>query len=169
LFLEFWHGACRFFFVPHSLSLLSTKDQNKTLNALVDYIYSTLNLDLDYILPFAAFPENRREIDGLDDKSELARCIMLLRLLGAVKQKKASRNFIICPTQVVLPLSPNYSAMAVFIANQKYHLRRTSHSGAQRVGANISALPALLLGELFLLYSISQLLTHDGKRRPRHS
>jgi hypothetical protein len=41
------------FFVPHSPSSLSTKDQNKTLNPLVDYIYSTLNLDLDYILPFA--------------------------------------------------------------------------------------------------------------------
>ena len=62
---------------------------------MVDYIYSTLNLDLDYVLPFAAIPENGREIDGLDDKSELAHHVMLvnlLRLLGAVKQKKASRN-----------------------------------------------------------------------------
>jgi hypothetical protein len=81
--------------------------------------------------------------------------VNLLRLLGAVKQKKASRNFIIHSTQVAPPLSPNYSATAVFIVNRKYHLRRSSHSGAQRVGANISALPALLLGELFLLYSIS--------------
>lgn len=64
---------------------------------MVDYIYSTLNLnlDLDYVLPFAAIPENGREIDGLDDKSELAHRVMLvnlLRLLGAVKQKKASHN-----------------------------------------------------------------------------
>jgi hypothetical protein len=44
------------------------------VEALVDYIYMTLCLDLDYIIPFAAVPENGREIDGLDDKSELAHC-----------------------------------------------------------------------------------------------
>ncbi|TIC66451.1 hypothetical protein E3Q02_01872 [Wallemia mellicola] len=78
---------------------------------LVEYIYSTLGMDLDYVLPFAALPENGREIDGLDDKSELAHRIMLvnvLRLLGAVKAKKAARNFVTRPTQVVLPLSPNH-------------------------------------------------------------
>lgn len=81
------------------------------VEALVDYIYATLGLDLDYILPFAAVPENGREIDGLDDKSELAHRIMLvnvLRLLGAVKTKKASRHFVTRPTQVILPLSPNH-------------------------------------------------------------
>lgn len=81
------------------------------VEALVDYIYATLGLDLDYILPFAALPENGREIDGLDDKSELAHRMMLvniLRLLGAVKNKKASRNFVTRPTQVILPLSPNH-------------------------------------------------------------
>lgn len=81
------------------------------VEALVDYIYSTLGLDLDYILPFAAVPENGREIDGLDDKSELAHRIMLvnlLRLLGAVKVKKASRHILTRPTQVILPLSPNH-------------------------------------------------------------
>lgn len=81
------------------------------VEALVDYIYATLGLDLDYILPFAAVPENGREIDGLDDRSELAHRIMLvnlLRLLGAVKSKKASRHFVTRPTQVILPLSPNH-------------------------------------------------------------
>ncbi|KAF9490473.1 fatty acid synthetase alpha subunit [Pleurotus eryngii] len=81
------------------------------VEALVDYIYATLGMDLDYILPFAAVPENGREIDGLDDKSELAHRIMLvnlLRILGAVKNKKASRHFVTRPTQVVLPLSPNH-------------------------------------------------------------
>jgi len=81
------------------------------IEALVDYIYGTLSLDLDYILPFAAVPENGREIDGLDDKSELAHRIMLvnlLRLLGAVKTKKASNQFVTRPTQVILPLSPNH-------------------------------------------------------------
>jgi len=36
---------------------------------LIDYIYTSLGMDLDYIPPFAALPENGREIDGLDDKS----------------------------------------------------------------------------------------------------
>jgi hypothetical protein len=69
-------------------------------------------MDLDYILPFDGIPENGREIDGLDDKSELARRMMLvdlLRILGAVKNKKASRHFVTRPTQVILPLSPNWS------------------------------------------------------------
>ena len=73
--------------------------------------FCVLGLDLDYILPFAAVPENGREIDGLDDKSELAHRIMLvnlLRILGAVKNKKASRHFVTRPTQVILPLSPNH-------------------------------------------------------------
>ncbi|KAL5526485.1 FAS2 [Sanghuangporus sanghuang] len=81
------------------------------VEALIDYVYATLGLDLDYILPFAAVPENGREIDGLDDKSELAHRIMLvnlLRLLGAVKTKKASHHFVTRPTQVILPLSPNH-------------------------------------------------------------
>jgi len=81
------------------------------VEAVVEYIYETLGLDLDYILPFAAVPENGREIDGLDDRSELAHRMMLtnvLRLLGAVKQKKASRQIVTRPTQVILPLSPNH-------------------------------------------------------------
>ncbi|GBE85483.1 hypothetical protein SCP_0706700 [Sparassis crispa] len=50
-------------------------------------------------------------IDGLDNKSELAHRIMLinlLRLLGAVKIEKASRQILTRPTQVILPLSPNH-------------------------------------------------------------
>ncbi|KAF8907276.1 fatty acid synthase [Gymnopilus junonius] len=81
------------------------------VEALVDYIYVNLGMDLDYILPFAGIPENGREIDGLDDRSELAHRMMLvnlLRILGAVKNKKASRHFVTRPTQVILPLSPNH-------------------------------------------------------------
>jgi fatty acid synthase subunit alpha, fungi type len=81
------------------------------VEALVNYIYATLGMDLDYILPFAAIPENGREIDSLDDKSELAHRIMLVnlfRILGAVKAKRASRHFVTRPTQVILPLSPNH-------------------------------------------------------------
>ncbi|KAK5128279.1 hypothetical protein LTR85_002946 [Meristemomyces frigidus] len=82
--------------------------------ALVDYIYDEkkgLGWDLDYIVPFAAIPENGREIDSIDSKSELAHRIMLtnlLRMLGAVKAQKATRGFETRPAQVILPLSPNH-------------------------------------------------------------
>ena len=85
------------------------------VDALVDYVYDTkkgsLGWDLDYIIPFAAIPENGREIDSIDSKSELAHRIMLtnvLRLLGAVKTQKAERGFETRPAQVILPLSPNH-------------------------------------------------------------
>ena len=84
------------------------------VEALVEYIYDSkkgLGWDLDYIVPFAAIPENGREIDSIDSKSELAHRIMLtnlLRLLGCVKIQKAGRGFTTRPAQVILPLSPNH-------------------------------------------------------------
>ncbi|KAI1322290.1 fatty acid synthase subunit alpha [Xylariaceae sp. FL0255] len=84
------------------------------VEALIDYIYDPKNglgWDLDYIIPFAAIPENGRQIDGIDSKSELAHRIMLtnlLRLLGCVKSQKSERGFETRPAQVVLPLSPNH-------------------------------------------------------------
>jgi len=84
------------------------------VEALVNYIYDPkkgLGWDLDYIVPFAAIPENGREIDSIDSKSELAHRIMLtnlLRMLGCVKTQKAERGFETRPAQVVLPLSPNH-------------------------------------------------------------
>ncbi|GAB7339607.1 hypothetical protein MBLNU457_6205t1 [Dothideomycetes sp. NU457] len=84
------------------------------VQALVDYIYDEkkgLNWDLDYIVPFAAIPENGREIDNIDSKSELAHRIMLtnlLRMLGAVKAQKFTRGIETRPAQVILPLSPNH-------------------------------------------------------------
>jgi fatty acid synthase subunit alpha len=84
------------------------------VESLVAYIYDTkkgLGWDLDYVVPFAAIPENGREIDNIDSKSELAHRIMLtnlLRLLGAVKTQKQQRGFETRPAQVVLPLSFNH-------------------------------------------------------------
>jgi len=63
------------------------------VEALVDYIYANLGMDLDYILLFAGIPENGREIDGLDDRSELAHRMMLvnlLRILGRQEQEGQS-------------------------------------------------------------------------------
>lgn len=87
---------------------------NQDVNALIEYIYDEkkgLGWDLDFIVPFAAIPENGREIDSIDSKSELAHRIMLtnlLRMLGAVKAQKATRGFETRPAQVILPLSPNH-------------------------------------------------------------
>ena len=84
------------------------------VQALVDYIYDPkkgLGWDLDFIVPFAAIPENGREIDSIDSKSELAHRIMLtnlLRLLGRIKTEKQTRGFETRPAQVMLPLSPNH-------------------------------------------------------------
>ena len=49
------------------------------VEALIEYIYDTkegLGWDLDFIVPFAAVPENGREIDNIDSKSELAHRII---------------------------------------------------------------------------------------------
>ncbi|KAH6616540.1 hypothetical protein C7974DRAFT_401961 [Boeremia exigua] len=87
---------------------------NQDVEALVDYIYDPkkgLGWDLDLIVPFAAIPENGREIDSIDSKSELAHRIMLtnlLRMLGAVKKQKQTFGFETRPAQVILPLSPNH-------------------------------------------------------------
>jgi fatty acid synthase subunit alpha len=84
------------------------------VEALVNYVYDTKNglgWDLDFVIPFAAIPENGREIDNIDSRSELAHRIMLtnlLRLLGMVKTNKASRGIETRPAQVILPLSPNH-------------------------------------------------------------
>ena len=95
-----------------SLSVVPFNQASKQdVETLVEYICTTLGMDLDYILPFASIPENGREIDGLDDRSELAHRMMsinLLCILGAVRNKKASRRFVTRPTQVILPLSPNH-------------------------------------------------------------
>ena len=84
------------------------------VEALIDYIYDPkkgLGWDLDFVVPFAAIPENGREIDNIDSKSELAHRIMLtnlLRLLGSIKTQKAEQGFETRPAQVILPLSPNH-------------------------------------------------------------
>ncbi|KAI1561580.1 3-oxoacyl-acyl-carrier-protein-reductase [Pyrenophora tritici-repentis] len=87
---------------------------NQDVEALIDYIFDVkkgLGWDLDLIVPFAAIPENGREIDSIDSKSELAHRIMLtnlLRMLGAVKKQKQAYGYETRPAQVILPLSPNH-------------------------------------------------------------
>jgi fatty acid synthase subunit beta len=83
----------------------------RDVNGLVAHIYDTLNLDLDFIIPFAAISENGRDITRIDSRSEFAHRMMLtnvLRLLGAVKIQKEKRGIFCRPAFVLLPLSPNH-------------------------------------------------------------
>jgi hypothetical protein len=47
-------------------------------------------------------------IDHCDPSKGETYMVNLLRILGAVKNKKASCHFVTRPTQVILPLSPNH-------------------------------------------------------------
>lgn len=84
--------------------------------ALINYIYDKdlkkgLGWDLDIVIPFAAFPQGGREIDGIDSKSELAFRLMLtnvFRLMGEIKLKKQLFGYDTRPASVLLPLSPNH-------------------------------------------------------------
>ncbi|GME75247.1 unnamed protein product [Ambrosiozyma monospora] len=83
---------------------------------LVSFVYDPvkkggLGWDLDYVIPFAAIPEQGIELENLGSKSELAHRIMLtnlLRLLGEVAKNKRANNVTTRPAQVILPLSPNH-------------------------------------------------------------
>ena len=69
-----YKDSCRsaLIFVPFNQA------SKQDVEALVNYIYSNLGMDLDYILPFVGIiPENGREIDKLDNKSELTHRVML--------------------------------------------------------------------------------------------
>lgn len=88
----------------------------RDLEALVNYIYAEdgLNLDLDFVIPFAAISENGRGIADIDSKSELAHRLMLtntIRLLGQIKRQKQDRGIMTRPAQVIVPLSPNHGSL----------------------------------------------------------
>lgn len=80
---------------------------------LVDHIYVSLKLDIDFIVPFAALPERGRDISQLDSGTELAHRAMLtnvVRLLGKVKDAKSYRGIVTRPAMVLVPCSPNHGA-----------------------------------------------------------
>ena len=97
--------------VPPSTVIPFNQGSKQVVKAFADYIYTNLGMDFDYSIPLAAVLENGHEIDGLNDKSELTRRIILvnlLHILGAVKSKKASHQFVTRLTQVTLLLSHNH-------------------------------------------------------------
>ena len=63
--------------------------------SLVRFVYDTLGLDLDFVVPFAAISENGRDIASIDSRSELSHRIMatnVVRLIGHVKEAKETRG-----------------------------------------------------------------------------
>jgi fatty acid synthase subunit alpha len=79
--------------------------------SLVGYVYDTLRLDLDYLIPFAAISEAGIDIGNIGDKSEIAHRIMLtntVRLLGMIRNEKQLRGIDTHPTLCLLPMSPNH-------------------------------------------------------------
>merc|ERR1719399_1108809 len=70
-----------------------------------------LELDLDYVFPFAAMPENGRGIEGVDDTSELAHRVMLTHtvlMVGQIAAFKKERKIMRKQALVFTPLSPNH-------------------------------------------------------------
>src|SRR5260370_29646425 len=85
------------------LSSPSTKAPNR-MSRLVDHIYTTLGLDVNYVITFATIPGNGCEIDGLNNKPELTHRIVLvnlLLLLGVFNTTMAMRQCITCPPQII--------------------------------------------------------------------
>lgn len=109
------------------------------------WIWTTSYLSLD-----AGIPENGQEVDGLDDKSELAHCMMLVNLLrisGAVKNKKASRHFVTRPTQVIRLPTTVFSETMACTPSLSYLLRLSSNDGPLKVGVNTSVRLVQSLGK----------------------
>ena len=97
------------------------------VEALVDYIYANLGMDLNYILPVAGIPENGREIDFLDDKSELTHCMMLvnlLQVLDAIKNKKARHHFSLDQLKSFLHCLPIMPFWTIVYMLQRYLFQR---------------------------------------------
>jgi fatty acid synthase subunit beta len=79
--------------------------------SLVSYVYDTLKLDLDYLIPFAAISEAGIDIGNIGDRSEVAHRIMLtntVRLLGMIRNEKQLRGVETHPTLCLMPMSPNH-------------------------------------------------------------
>eukprot|EP00915_Cephaloidophora_sp_WS-2016_P001664 GHVH01002295.1.p1 GENE.GHVH01002295.1~~GHVH01002295.1.p1 ORF type:complete len:4163 (+),score=693.88 GHVH01002295.1:342-12830(+) len=87
------------------------------VNALIDYIYHTLHLDLDFVAPFAALPEKGKDISNIDERCELAHRLMYTnveRMIGRVvshkRQAQVARagEALVDPAIFLLPCSPNH-------------------------------------------------------------
>jgi len=81
------------------------------VKSLIKHIYESLQLDLDFVIPFGAISVVGPTLSEIDSKSELAHRIMLTntyRLLGGIIDYKRSMSVRTRPALAILPLSPNH-------------------------------------------------------------
>ena len=101
------HGARGSSLVVVPCNQASRSDVEK----IVEWCYSDLEWDLDFLVPFAAISESGTDLLTIGSRSELAHRMMLTNLLvlmGSVAQQKERRGIDTRPAAVVLPLSPNH-------------------------------------------------------------
>ena len=109
MYAEFGVRGSKLLLVPFNQA------SQQDVESLVSFIYAAdgLNIDLDFVVPFAAMSEAGNGLSTLDSKSELSHRLMLthtLRLIGAIKRQKEDRGITTRPANVILPLSPNHGA-----------------------------------------------------------
>lgn len=106
--------------------------------SLIDSIYTKPGTDPDCILPFAVSLGSGREIECLGGGSELTHRIALANTLRLVGKKKASRNLVIRPTQIIFPSLPiaDSSATVVCVRSLGFLWKPTSTAGALGAGVN---------------------------------
>mmetsp|Transcript_17053 Transcript_17053/g.37202 ORF Transcript_17053/g.37202 Transcript_17053/m.37202 type:complete len:3767 (-) Transcript_17053:37-11337(-) len=78
---------------------------------LIAHIYESLELDIDFVVPFAAAAERGKDISSIDSYSEMAHRMMLtnvVRLCGEIRSAKETRGIDTRPAMVLLPCSPNH-------------------------------------------------------------
>eukprot|EP00127_Corallochytrium_limacisporum_P004434 Clim_evm12s162 gene=Clim_evmTU12s162 len=119
--------------------------------ALVQRIYSDYGYDLDFIIPFAAAPENGRDISSIDGRSELSHRMMLtnvVRLLGAVKATKQEHGIETRPAMVLLPCSPNHGVFGFdgLYAESKLGLESLVHKWESEGWQNYLSLATAVIG-----------------------
>lgn len=101
------HGATGSALYAYPFNQASRRD----CEALVAHVYEGLGMDVDVVVPFAAVPENGRQVTSLDARAELAHRVMLtntLRIIGAIARAKERRGLTAKPAAALLPLSPNH-------------------------------------------------------------
>ena len=119
--------------------------------ALVAHVYVELKLDLDFVVPFAAIPEQGREVDSLDGSSDLAHRLMLtnvIRLLGCVASAKRARSISTHPALALIPLSPNHGVFGAdgLYAESKLGLEALQHKWASEGWGDFVSIAGAVIG-----------------------
>lgn len=105
IYKEFGAKDSKLYLVPCNCA--SSQD----MKSIVAYTYEQLGLDVDFVVPFAAAAQQGKDISSIDAASEASHRMMMtnvVRLLGALRDAKASRGIVTRPAMVLIPCSPNH-------------------------------------------------------------